>query len=80
MSARSLPLKPPGRWESFFILVSMLLVTQAFTPILMAGSASDDALGDSNPATLLSALVVYAIAFMLLMRRPKRRGEAVAAH
>ena len=77
MSARSLPLKPPGRWESFFILVSMLLVTQAFTPILMAGSASDDALGDSNPATLLSALVVYAIAFMLLMRRPSTMVDTI---
>ena len=70
MTARALPLKPPGRWESFYIFVSLLLVTQALTPILMAGGTSDDALGDSNPATLLSALVIYAIAFMLLMRRP----------
>jgi O-antigen ligase len=77
MTARALPLKPPGRWESFFILVSMLLVTQAFTPILMAGSAGDDALGDSNPATLLSALVIYAIAFMLLMRRPSAMMDTI---
>jgi O-antigen ligase len=77
MITRTLPLNPPGRWESFFILVSMLLVTQAFTPILMAGSTSDDALGDSNPATLLSALVVYAIAFMLLMRRPTAMMDTI---
>jgi exopolysaccharide production protein ExoQ len=77
MTARALPLSPPGRWESFFILVSMLLVTQAFTPILMAGSSSDDALGDSNPATLLSALVIYAIAFMLLMRRPTAMMDTI---
>ena len=36
-----------------------MLVTQALGPLLMAGSSGDDALGDSNPATLLSALLVY---------------------
>jgi O-antigen ligase len=77
MTARAFPLKPPGRWESFYIFVSLLLVTQALTPILMAGGTSDDALGDSNPATLLSALVIYAIAFMLLMRRPSAMMDTI---
>lgn len=61
---------PPGRWESFFIFVSLFLVTQALAPLMLLGSNSDDALGDSNPGTLLSALVVYCIAFVLVARRP----------
>jgi len=61
---------PPGWLESFFIFISLLLVTQALGPLLMVGSSGDDALGDSNPATLLSALLVYTIAFFLLARRP----------
>lgn len=61
---------PPGRLESFFIFISLMLVTQALGPLLMAGSSGDDALGDSNPATLLSALLTYTIAFFLLARRP----------
>jgi len=64
------PDKPPGRLESGFIFVSLLLVTQAFTPLFFLGSAGADTLGDSNPATLLSALAVYAIAFCLAARRP----------
>jgi exopolysaccharide production protein ExoQ len=66
----ALPPPPPGRLESFYIFISLLLVTQALGPVLMAGSTGDDALGDSNPATLLSALLVYAVAFFLLARRP----------
>lgn len=61
---------PPGRLESFFIFISLFLVTQALAPLMLIGSSGDDALGDSNPATLLSALVVYAIAFFLVARRP----------
>jgi O-antigen ligase len=64
------PQPPPGRLESIYIFVSLLLVTQALGPLLMAGSSGDDALGDSNPATLLSALLVYTVAFFLLARRP----------
>ena len=67
----ALPGQPaPGTLESIFIFISLMLVTQALGPLLMAGSAGDDALGDSNPATLLSALLVYTIAFFLLGRRP----------
>jgi exopolysaccharide production protein ExoQ len=67
----------PGRLESFFIFVSLMLVTQALTPVLMAGGTSDDALGDSNPATLLSALVIYTIAFFMVARRPGAMLETV---
>ncbi|HVV28470.1 MAG TPA: O-antigen ligase [Rhizomicrobium sp.] len=56
--------------ESLFIFISLLLVTQAFTPLVLAGTNSDDALGDSNPVTLLSALAVYTVAFFLVARRP----------
>lgn len=69
-AAHSLSQNPPGRLESFYIFVSLLLVTQALGPLLLAGSSGEEALGDSNPATLLSALLIYAIAFFLLMRRP----------
>jgi len=69
-AARAFPQPPPGRLESFYIFISLLLVTQALGPLLLAGSSGDDALGDSNPATLLSALLVYAVAFFLLARRP----------
>jgi len=61
---------PPGRLESFFIFISLFLVTQALAPLMLIGSSGDDALGDSNPGTLLSALVVYTIAFFLVARRP----------
>lgn len=61
---------PPGPLESFFIFISLFLVTQALAPLMLIGSSGDDALGDSNPGTLLSALVVYAIAFFLVARRP----------
>jgi exopolysaccharide production protein ExoQ len=61
---------PPGWLESAFIFVSLFLVTQALAPIMLIGSTGDDALGDSNPGTLLSALVVYTIAFFLVARRP----------
>jgi O-antigen ligase len=71
-------LPPPGALESFFIFISLMLVTQALGPLLMAGSAGgDDALGDSNPATLLSALVTYTIAFFLLGRRPGVAMETI---
>jgi len=73
-------LKPPGRWESVFITVALLLVTGALCPILMAGSSSDEALGDSNPATLLSALVVYMIALALLMRRPGEMMDTIKSN
>jgi len=69
---------PPGTLESFFIFISLMLVTQALGPLLMAGTAGgDDALGDSNPATLLSALVTYTIAFFLLGRRPGVAMETI---
>jgi hypothetical protein len=38
-------LPPPGALESFFIFISLMLVTQALGPLLMAGSSGDDALG-----------------------------------
>lgn len=77
---RARPIQPriiqerqPGRVESFYIFISLLLVTQALEPLLLIGSSnSDDALSDSNPASLLSALVVYVLAFGLLMQRPRR--------
>lgn len=68
--ASSLSLPPPGRLERLFIIVSLLLVTQALTPLISLGGSDADALGDSNTATMLSALAVYSVAFFLLMRRP----------
>jgi O-antigen ligase len=69
-SAVSFQQSPPGRWESFYILIALLLVTQALEPLLLIGSSSDEALGDSNPTTMLSALAVYAVALVLLARKP----------
>jgi O-antigen ligase len=65
-----LDVPPPGRLERLFILVSLLLVTQALTPLIMLAGTNTDALGDSNPATMLSALAIYCVAFFLLMRKP----------
>jgi O-antigen ligase len=70
-----LSLPPPGRLERVFILVSLLLVTQALTPLIALGGQDADALGDSNTATMLSALAVYTVAFFLLMRRPMAMVE-----
>ncbi len=69
-AAASLSLPPPGRLERVFIVVSLLLVTQALTPLIILGGSDADALGDSNTATMLSALAMYCVAFFLLMRRP----------
>jgi O-antigen ligase len=66
----SLSLPPPGRLERAFIIVSLLLVTQALTPLIALGGTDADALGDSNTATMQSALANYCVAFFLLMRRP----------
>jgi hypothetical protein len=54
----SLSLPPPGRLERAFIIVSLLLVTQALTPLIALGGTDADALGDSNTATMLSALAI----------------------
>jgi O-antigen ligase len=72
-----LSMPPPGRLERFFILVSLLLVTQALTPLIVMGGSDADALGDSNTATMLSALAVYSAAFLLLMRKPAAMMETI---
>lgn len=72
-----IPPKPPGRLESAYIFVSLMLVTQALGPLLTAGASGDEALGDSNPMTMLSALLIYAIAFLLLMRRPTAMMDTI---
>lgn len=72
-----IPPKPPGRLESVYIFVSLMLVTQALGPLLTAGASGDEALGDSNPMTMLSALLIYAIAFLLLMRRPTAMMDTI---
>jgi exopolysaccharide production protein ExoQ len=72
-----IPPKPPGWLESAYILISLLLVTQALGPLLMIGASGDEVLGDSNPATMLSALLIYAIAFFLLMRRPNAMMDTI---
>jgi exopolysaccharide production protein ExoQ len=61
---------PPGRLESLFIFISLFLVTQALAPLMLIGASGDEALGDSNPGTLISALLVYTVAFFLVARRP----------
>jgi O-antigen ligase len=72
-----IPPKPPGWLESSYIFVSLMLVTQALGPLLMVGASGDESLGDSNPATMLSALLIYAIAFLLLMRRPNAMMDTI---
>lgn len=72
-----IPPKPPGWLESTYIFVSLMLVTQALGPLLTAGASGDEALGDSNPMTMLSALLIYAIAFLLLMRRPNAMMDTI---
>src|SRR5262245_12181093 len=71
------PPKPPGKLESAYIFISLMLVTQALGPLLMVGSSGEEALGDSNPATMLSALLIYTIAFLLLMRRPNAMMDTI---
>ncbi|HWA31421.1 MAG TPA: O-antigen ligase [Rhizomicrobium sp.] len=79
--AQILPQPAPGRLESAFIFIALLLVTQSLEPLLLIGSrSSDDALSDSNPASLLSALVVYLIAFAILARQPQRALETIKSN
>jgi O-antigen ligase len=72
-----IPPKPPGWLESSYIFVSLMLVTQTLGPLLMVGASGDETLGDSNPATMLSALLIYAVAFLLLMRRPNAMMDTI---
>jgi O-antigen ligase len=65
------------RAENLFILGSLLLVTQAMAPLIMIGATGDEALTDSNPATMLSALAAYSVALLLLLRKP-RQASGVA--
>lgn len=77
-SSHTDPMPPqPGWLEGFYILVALLLVTQALVPLVHFGGTSAESLGDSNPVTLLSALVVYAIALLLLLRRPRAMLQTV---
>jgi O-antigen ligase len=71
----------PGPLESLYIFIGLLLVTQSLEPLLLIGSnSSDDALSDSNPASLISALIVYVIAFALLAQRPRRATETIKSN
>lgn len=72
-----IPPQPPGWLESSYIFVSLMLVTQTLGPLLTAGMSGEESLGDSNPATMLSALLIYAIAFLLLMRRPNAMMDTI---
>src|SRR5512142_456672 len=73
--------QPPGRLESAYIFVALMLVTQALEPLLLIGSStSDDALSDSNPASLISALAIYAVAFVLLARKPGRALDTIKSN
>jgi len=69
---------PPGRLEGLFIFISLFLVSQALAPMLLIGGSGDEALGDSNPGTLISALMVYSVAFVLVVRRPGAMLNTIA--
>lgn len=72
---------PPGRLEGIFIFIALLLVTQALEPLLLIGaSSSDDALAESNPASLLSALAVYCVALVLIARRPSQTLDTIKSN
>lgn len=80
ISAQGMP-PPPGRLESAYIFIALLLVTQALEPLLLIGSSgSDDALSDSNPASLLSALAIYAVALVILVRRPLQMLDTIKSN
>ena len=69
---------PPGKLEGAYIFLALLLVTQALEPLLLIGSSgSDDALSDSNPASLLSALAIYVVALVILARRPAQALDTI---
>jgi O-antigen ligase len=73
--------KPPGRLESAYIFIALMLVTQALEPLVLIGSSgSDDALSDSNPGSLFSALAVYCVALVILARRPGRMLDTMKAN
>ncbi|MGN6516241.1 MAG: O-antigen ligase family protein [Rhizomicrobium sp.] len=72
---------PPGRLEGFFIFIALMLVTQALEPLLLIGSSSsDDALAESNPASLLSALAIYCVALVLLARKPAQTFDTIKSN
>jgi len=81
-SAQIVPQQPPpGRLESAYIFVALMLVTQALEPLLLIGSSnSDDALSDSNPASLVSALAIYLVALVLLARKPGRALDTMKSN
>lgn len=77
MDAARLP-ATPGKWETAYILLALLVVTQALEPILLLGTPSDDALTDSSPTTLFSALAIYVVALVFLLRQPVHAVRMVA--
>ena len=64
--------------ENIYIFIALLLVTQAFAPLILMGEPSDEALSDSNPATLFSALIIYVIALGLMLRDPRNAVGVIA--
>ena len=64
--------------ENVYIFFALFLVTQACAPLILAGDSSDQALSESNPATLISALVIYLIAIGLLLRKPRDTVRVIA--
>jgi exopolysaccharide production protein ExoQ len=58
--------------ENIYIVMALLLVTQAMSPLIMIGATSDEALTDSNPLTMFSALAAYTVALLLLLRDPRQ--------
>lgn len=71
------PLQRPGWIEQSYIVVSLLLVTQALSP-LIADTSGTAGLTDSNPLSLFSALIIYAIAMLALLRRPQDAVKVIA--
>jgi len=58
------------RIEYGFVLVALLVLTESFIPLLIAGSANDASLTESNPLSLLSAVAIYSVALLYLVQRP----------
>jgi O-antigen ligase len=81
-TALVLPQQPsPGRLESAYIFIALMLVTQALEPLVLIGSSgSDEALNDSNPGSLFSALAIYCVALAILARRPGRMFDTMKSN
>jgi O-antigen ligase len=64
--------------EYLFVILALLLISDALTPLLYPPGRDALELGESNPARLYCAMIVYAISLVLLFPKLRTAGHLLA--